>query len=75
VCGVVAGDVREVLGKIGADQFAVDALEVVVALAVRRVNDQVEVACVHPQGLEVGLDDGVRPKNVVGHEDGGPLPD
>ena len=46
---VVARDVGVVVGEVGADQFAVHPLEVVVRLAVAWVDDEVEVAGAHPE--------------------------
>ena len=51
VGGVVPGDVGVVVRELRADQLAVDPLEVVVALAVDRVDDEIEVAGVHARAV------------------------
>lgn len=67
---VVAGDIGVVVGQVGADQLAVDALEVVEGLAVGRVDDEVEVAGVHAEGTDPGADHLVGAEDRIRGEDG-----
>ncbi len=55
-----AGDIGVVVGEVGADELAVHALEVEVGPTVALVDDQIEVAGVHPQRVVPGLLDLVR---------------
>ena len=75
VGAVVAGHVGVVGGEVGADELGVDPLEVVVRLAVGGFHDEVEVAGVHPQRFQVGLDPPVGAQDRVSNEHGRALLD
>ena len=69
VGGVVARHVGVVLGEVGADGLGMDALEVVVGLAVGS-HHQIEVTRAHIQGAQTLADNGVGACQRVGGEDG-----
>ena len=69
VRAVVARDVGVVVREVRADQLAVDALEVVVGLAVGR-DGEVEVAGAHAERAQPGADEFVGAVEAVGDEDG-----
>ena len=68
VRAVVARDVGVVVREVRADQLAVDALEVVVGLAVGR-DGEVEVAGAHAERAQAGADELVGAVEAVGRED------
>ncbi len=62
VAGERAGDVGVVVGEVGADELTVYVLEVDVRATGVVVDDEVEVARVHPERVEPRLLDRVRPE-------------
>ena len=68
VRGVVTRHVGVIVGQIGADELAVNSLEIGVGLAVCGGDDQIKVSGVHTQWPQSGPDDSVRPQKRIGNQ-------
>ena len=66
---IVSRDVRVIRGEIRADRLRVNALKIIVGLAVFR-DDQVEIAGAHIEGPEAFADDRIRAGEAVRRQNG-----